>query len=222
MNRRLSRQRCRIPIALLASVLLGPCTTHATVDLTGEWTTHYSGTPDPGYPGPDGPLRIVQDGTSITYGQLRGTIDPETGEFQIVLASPQCTRPLGIYARATDSNHFTGSIGGEFAPLPYTPCRPFGGGGAITGERVTPTSIPSPTPTATPTATPLRCVGDCDGNGQATVDELVRLVDCMIGIRPWIIADPCDLACADANGSGGIEVNELVTAVNNALRGCPR
>jgi hypothetical protein len=40
-------------------------------------------------------------------------------------------------------------------------------------------------------------------------------------VHPAIVVPDQVLACADANESGTIEVNELVTAVNNVLRGGP-
>lgn len=83
----------------------------------------------------------------------------------------------------------------------------------------TPSESPVPTSSPSPTATAVRCTGDCDGNGQVTVDEVTRLIGCPIGLH---VDRFCPvLACGDPNGSGAIEVNELVIAVNNLLRGCP-
>lgn len=59
------------------------------------------------------------------------------------------------------------------------------------------------------------CVGDCNGDGSVTVDEIVTMVNAALsgGIGG------CD--AGDADGSGSITVDEIVTAVNNALNGCP-
>ncbi len=61
------------------------------------------------------------------------------------------------------------------------------------------------------------CVGDCDGDSEVQISELVRAVNIALsgaGI------DRC--ALADANQDGTVAINELVIAVNNALLGCAR
>jgi hypothetical protein len=60
---------------------------------------------------------------------------------------------------------------------------------------------------------PLPCVGDCNGDGTVTIDEILSMVDAALGDAP---ATDC--------GTGGneqITVAEILTAVNNALNGCP-
>lgn len=59
------------------------------------------------------------------------------------------------------------------------------------------------------------CVGDCDGDGSVTVDEIVRGVNIALGMSP---VDDCP--ALDADGSESVTVDEVVTAVNNALNGC--
>jgi hypothetical protein len=79
----------------------------------------------------------------------------------------------------------------------------------------TPTTTSSPTPSATPTPMPIRCVGDCDGSGTVTVDEIIMGVD--------IDLDTASLSTCpqfDANHSGTVTVTELILGVNNALGGC--
>jgi hypothetical protein len=74
----------------------------------------------------------------------------------------------------------------------------------------TPTATPTSTPTFTPTATftptqtpttvrtatptPVPCVGDCNGNGQVTVDELLTMVNIALGNTP---VTACEAACSD-------------------------
>jgi hypothetical protein len=58
-------------------------------------------------------------------------------------------------------------------------------------------------------------VGDCDGKGQVTVDELVRMVSSALGTAP---VSGC--AVGDRNGNGSLSIDELVLAVNRALSGC--
>jgi hypothetical protein len=82
---------------------------------------------------------------------------------------------------------------------------------------LTPTQTPVPTFTATPTPTrtAVPCTGDCSGNGQVTVDEILTMVNIALGN-----ADVSACTAGDANGSGQITVDEILTAVNNALGGC--
>lgn len=60
------------------------------------------------------------------------------------------------------------------------------------------------------------CVGDCDGSGDVTVDELITMVNIALGNTPL---SACTAGAAD--GSGDITINEIIAAVNNALDGCP-
>lgn len=60
-----------------------------------------------------------------------------------------------------------------------------------------------------------RCVGDCDANGQVTIDELVRGVGIALGNG---VVESCPVF--DPNGDGQVAINELIAAVNNALAGC--
>jgi hypothetical protein len=60
------------------------------------------------------------------------------------------------------------------------------------------------------------CVGDCNGDGQVTVDELITGVNIALGSADL---DTCPVF--DSNGDGSVTVDELITAVNNALLGCP-
>ena len=78
---------------------------------------------------------------------------------------------------------------------------------------VTPTSTPAP---GTPTPTPIviACAGDCNGDGEVTIDEIISLVNVALGDIP--------LTCpsADLNHDGEITMDELIVAINNALAGC--
>lgn len=59
------------------------------------------------------------------------------------------------------------------------------------------------------------CTGDCDEGGTVTVNELV------LGVGIALDAQPTDACVAmDANIDTGVSVDELVTAVQHALRGC--
>ena len=62
----------------------------------------------------------------------------------------------------------------------------------------------------------MPCDGDCDGNQQVTVEELVIGINISLGNLPLT-------ACAriDANGDLSVTIDELIRALNNALSGCP-
>ncbi|MBI3785611.1 MAG: hypothetical protein HY270_19635 [Deltaproteobacteria bacterium] len=87
-----------------------------------------------------------------------------------------------------------------------------------------PTEIPSPTetirptstagPTATHTVMPP-CAGDCDGNGEVTIDELLVLVNIALETREIGACTP-----GDTNGDGAITIEEILLAVNRALGSC--
>ena len=60
------------------------------------------------------------------------------------------------------------------------------------------------------------CVGDCAGDGQVTIDDLISGVNIALG-------GPAISTCAtlDANNDGTASIDELVRAVLAALMGCP-
>ena len=60
------------------------------------------------------------------------------------------------------------------------------------------------------------CAGDCDGDGQVSIDELVLAVTIALGQLP---AERC--TAADGSGDGQVTIDELVGAVHTALSGCP-
>jgi cysteine-rich repeat protein len=88
-----------------------------------------------------------------------------------------------------------------------------------TGVLPTPSPTPTPSgplpPTATVTRPPGSCVGDCDGNGAVTVDELITGVNIALGSLPLSTCRGFD-----ANGDGAVTIDELIRAVNDALSGC--
>jgi hypothetical protein len=83
----------------------------------------------------------------------------------------------------------------------------------------TPTGLPTGTVSATVTPTrdpnvPIICVGDCNGDGQISIDELVRGVNIALGAP----LDTCP--DFDRNGDGVVDIAELIDAVLGALLGC--
>jgi hypothetical protein len=59
------------------------------------------------------------------------------------------------------------------------------------------------------------CAGDCDGNGQVAIFELLRGVNILLGAESL---SACPVF--DADGSGNVTVNEIIQAVSSGLRGC--
>ncbi|MGD0947355.1 MAG: hypothetical protein ABSA52_07980 [Candidatus Binatia bacterium] len=59
------------------------------------------------------------------------------------------------------------------------------------------------------------CAGDCNGDGQVTVDEILTMVNIALGN-----ANISTCLAGDANHDGQITIDEILTAVNNALNGC--
>jgi hypothetical protein len=60
------------------------------------------------------------------------------------------------------------------------------------------------------------CLGDCDGSGTVTINELLTGVSIASGDAAYAQCPAFDL---DLNGS--VEINELLKGVVNALNGCP-
>jgi hypothetical protein len=60
------------------------------------------------------------------------------------------------------------------------------------------------------------CTGDCNGDGEVTINELISMVNIALGSSPL-----SSCAIGDANGDGEITINEIIQAVNFALSGCP-
>lgn len=60
------------------------------------------------------------------------------------------------------------------------------------------------------------CTGDCNGDGEVTIDELLLGVNIALGT---LSVDACPRF--DANGDSTVTITELLIAVNLALNGCP-
>jgi hypothetical protein len=101
------------------------------------------------------------------------------------------------------------------------------------GATATPSSPPNPTDTASatptptpaltvtdtpsPTATPfvIPCPGDCNGDGQVAINEIVTAVSIALGDRDLSVCPSIDL-----NSDGAVTINELIIDVTNALNAC--
>jgi hypothetical protein len=60
------------------------------------------------------------------------------------------------------------------------------------------------------------CTGDCNMDGQVTVDELLVGIGIGLGYQSW---EECP--AIDKDGSEAVSVDELVAAVTSAVEGCP-
>jgi len=60
------------------------------------------------------------------------------------------------------------------------------------------------------------CVGDCDGRGDVSVNEIIVGVNIALGLAPTTMCE-----AMDRNGDGMVSIDELLAAVNAALVGCP-
>ena len=59
------------------------------------------------------------------------------------------------------------------------------------------------------------CVGDCNEDGQVTVNEIITMANIALGN-----ADISTCFAGDEDGDGEIRISEIITAVNYALNGC--
>ncbi|MBX3025271.1 PD40 domain-containing protein [bacterium] len=92
----------------------------------------------------------------------------------------------------------------------------------MTPDGGAPTATATPTPPATPTATTSGpsgpCVGDCNGNGTVTVDDLIRMVNIALDLQPLCPGEGGGGCLAgDANCDCRITVDDIIRAVNNSL-----
>lgn len=69
---------------------------------------------------------------------------------------------------------------------------------------------------AAPSSARAACGGDCDANGNVTVDEIITLVNIALGV-----AEATTCVAGDLDTSGTVTVDEILIAVNRALEGCP-
>jgi len=69
--------------------------------------------------------------------------------------------------------------------------------------------------TYAPRAQTQGCVGDCNGNDEVTINELLLMVNIALGT-----ANVSQCPVGDANSDGTVAINEILAAVNSALRGC--
>jgi len=80
-----------------------------------------------------------------------------------------------------------------------------GGGGTATGMDL------SGTLNGSVRIVPCPCIGDCNGDGQVTINELLTMVNIALGLAP----------CSDCIGVHcPVTIDQILAAVSNALNGC--
>lgn len=67
-----------------------------------------------------------------------------------------------------------------------------------------------------PTPGASGCTGDCNGDEQVSVDEILSLVSTALGLQQGSVC-----SAGDRNGDGEITIDEILIAIRNALNGCP-
>jgi hypothetical protein len=94
--------------------------------------------------------------------------------------------------------------------------RPSGPPPTPTATSLEPAATPTLTPTFTPaTIPPPPCAGDCDGDGEVAVHEVVTAVGIALGE-----IELAECSAADADGSSIVTVDELIRALLRALSAC--
>ena len=96
-------------------------------------------------------------------------------------------------------------------PAPEARCS--GPADVVAPQRIA--SEPRRTPTTSCPPDLSVCPGDCNGDGQVSVDEVVRGVNIVLGQ-----AEIGSCRAADPDGNGDVTVEELVVAVRQLLYGC--
>jgi hypothetical protein len=151
------------------------------------------------------PISPVTDGTLLYTCKVDIQLSAPAGVYQMTLSGVALSDPSGgIVPAVVDGG---GIVTVHSLPTP--------------SARQTPLIPSSSTPTqpAIPSLTAIQesCGGDCNGDLEVTVDELLTMVSIALGIQP---IDTC--AAGDISGEGEMTVDEILVAVNNALLGCPR
>ena len=141
---------------------------------------------------------IVRADTAAPTPTASPTLTPSaiTGTATASISPTPTATGTGGVATATATHTVTPGASPTATPLPTT---------------VSPSA--TPTPTATP---PTGCVGDCNGDGEVRVDELVTLVNIALDLQTL---DACPTA--DRNGDGRVTIDEVLLAVTHALNRCP-
>lgn len=165
----------------------------------------------------DEPNQLIPDGSVLYSCQVRIAADAPLGQYVLALSNTVLSLPSppGGQACSSTSNPPCTLVDGAVTVsiLPTRTATPTPTPSPTCTPTFTATSIPSAT--ATTTLTPIPCVGDCSGDRHVGIDAILIMVNIALGNAK---VDICSVA--DANQDGQVTVDEIVTAVNNALNGC--
>ena len=191
---------------------LVPCPT------CGDGAIEFPETCDPGLMPP---LSCQADGCSV-FCQVEDCDDgrtctgdscfPEFGCRQVV--TPVCTEPPTPTPTITPTVP-TATATGTATTTPTASATRTSSATATASGTPTPESTATPPATASHTPAAPACIGDCNGDGEVTVNELITGVNIALGNSP-ISACPA----FDGDGDGEVSIAELIGAVNAALGGC--
>ncbi|MDX2170624.1 MAG: hypothetical protein SF182_26360 [Deltaproteobacteria bacterium] len=126
-------------------------------------------------------------------------------------ASPTPIATASLAATRTPSPTPTGTLSAtpvSASPTPTPPSTPTDTFGTAPAATDTPVEV-------TPTVPSTACVGDCDRDGQVTINELITGVGIALGTQ---VLEQCE--SFDPSRNGAVEIHELIAAVNAALGGC--
>lgn len=155
-------------------------------------------------PGPGGRIEITHAG--------RKTADGDSVRFSFLWTAPDVagTVALRLWGNAVNGN---GNFNGDRASTLLVPIE-------VRAEEPptpTPTATETPSPTASPTPPgPPTCPGDCNGDTEVTVDEILIGVGIAQGLQEFAVCPRFD-----ANGDGEVTIDDILAAVGAALNGCP-
>lgn len=178
-------------------------------------------------------IASIAGGTTAEFASppITNPADFSSGRVRLVaFNSASLTAPIGVVSVARVTFNAVGlpgastSLGLEIITLANTdglriPADVAGCAIAIatTPPPTTPTYSPTPTPTATRPSTPVPCTGDCNGDGEVRINELLRGVNIALAVLPL---STCSVF--DRNSDRKVTIDELVAAVSAAISGCSR
>lgn len=142
------------------------------------------------------------------------TVDPEATPTPDATATPTPEETETPEPTATPDDEATPTPTAEPDPTDTPSVEPT----PTETEMIEPTPTPTPqAPSPTPTEVPAEpCDGDCNGDGEVTIEELI------IGVRIALGEESLAGCLAmDADGDGQVLVDEIIRAITSALLGCP-
>jgi CSLREA domain-containing protein len=152
-------------------------------------------------------------GTATVNPTATATAAPSASPTQTSTPTATVSATGAASPSVTASPSATATASGT--PATSTPSAPATATGTLSPTASPRTDTPTRPSSPTPTETPRRCPGDCNGDGEVTINELILAVNIALGNRP---IDDC--RAIDLNADGGATINELIAAVGAALNGC--